>query len=68
MLMGMVRPPGVLRDKLKVMEIIAWSGGIWIFLTQMVFGPFVRNFMVDKNKIAVISEEQFNKNHVPTEQ
>jgi hypothetical protein len=51
----------VMDEKLNLLELVAWCGGMWFFLTQVVFGPIVRNFFIDKKRVAIISEEEFNR-------
>ena len=48
-------------DLYRVIEVMAFAGGIWIFLTQLVFGPIVRALFVNKQLVADLSEREFKK-------
>ena len=46
-------------------ELIAYIGGIWYVLSQVIFGPLVRRYVTEKKMIKNVSIEIFHKRQIP---
>ena len=47
--------------KFGIIDMIAYAGGIWFFLSQLSIGPFIRNHVTNKLFVAEIGERLFYK-------
>lgn len=53
--------PAPVPQRFSIIDLIAYTGGIWYFLTNILLGPFVRNFISKRFFVAEIGKQLYYK-------